>query len=238
MPTATENVYSLPTAPGVLYAYDGEFPFAAFDGVFRLGNDVANSAGSADISYGGDDPFTGGQYLTMSGSGNVNSLGSGPVVPNPYRIVRFTSVVTLKHNPSLIILPTSADIVVAAGDIGTFVYEGDDVSSFVWRCIGYQRASGAPLAGGGGGGGLTTDVTSFSRSITDTSGTVSYNHNLGVTPGLIQFSFSAIDDAFAYIITGSGSSTLSENYSVVLDPVNGISDLSMANCLVGAPTSG
>lgn len=58
------------------------------------------------------------------------------------RTVRFTGALTLTHGASLI-LPTSANITTAAGDVAVF----RGYASSVVRCISYQRASGAALVG-------------------------------------------------------------------------------------------
>lgn len=64
--------------------------------------------------------------------------------------VRFTGILTLTHGASLV-LPTAASITTAAGDVACF----RGYSGGVVRCLAYQRASGAALAGSGGIGGST-----------------------------------------------------------------------------------
>jgi hypothetical protein len=59
-------------------------------------------------------------------------------------VVTFTGVATLTHNATSLILPTSANIITAAGDSATFISLG----SGNWVCTQYQRASGLALATG------------------------------------------------------------------------------------------
>lgn len=61
------------------------------------------------------------------------------------RTVRFTGALTLTNGASLV-LPTGANITTAAGDVAVF----RGYASSVVRCVAYQRASGAALAGTAG----------------------------------------------------------------------------------------
>lgn len=70
--------------------------------------------------------------------------------------VTFDGALTLTYNATSLILPTAANIAVAAGDSAIFLSEG----SGNIRCIAYQRADGTALAGSGSGiSQLTGDVT-------------------------------------------------------------------------------
>lgn len=64
------------------------------------------------------------------------------------RVVIFAGALTLTHNATSLILPTSANITTAAGDVAQFVSKG----SGNWKCVGYMRADGTALSGSGGGG--------------------------------------------------------------------------------------
>jgi hypothetical protein len=59
-------------------------------------------------------------------------------------VLIFSGVLTLTHNGTSLILPGAGNITTAAGDVAVMLSLG----SGNWRCIDYQRASGAPLATG------------------------------------------------------------------------------------------
>lgn len=72
-----------------------------------------------------------GEYLTVSGNSVITALGTAKA--GWTKRIRFTGTPTLTHNATSLILPSSADIVVAAGDTAVFVSEG----SGNWRCTEY-----------------------------------------------------------------------------------------------------
>lgn len=67
------------------------------------------------------------------------------------RRVIFDGILLLTHNATSLILPTAANITTAAGDTAEFISEG----AGNWKCVDYQRASGAALLGSGTLAGLT-----------------------------------------------------------------------------------
>jgi hypothetical protein len=81
-----------------------------------------------------------GNYVNITGTTTITSLGTGTA--GWLRFVRFAGALTLTHNATSLILPTGANIVTAANDVAIFVSEG----SSNWRCLGYLRANGMPLA--------------------------------------------------------------------------------------------
>lgn len=62
-----------------------------------------------------------------------NTIAAGAV-----RTVTFAGALTLTHNATTLILPGSANITTAAGDVATFISLG----SGNWRCVTYTKASG------------------------------------------------------------------------------------------------
>jgi len=81
-----------------------------------------------------------GNYVEITGStGPVTSLGT--VAAGATYMLRFISTPVLTHNGTSLILPTSANITVAAGDRAIFVSLG----SGNWVCQSYLRASGNSL---------------------------------------------------------------------------------------------
>jgi len=78
-------------------------------------------------------------YLTVSGTTTITGLGT--IREGTIRFLKFDGALTLTYNATSLILPGAANIVTVAGDVAVFVSEG----SGNWRCIGYQRASGAAV---------------------------------------------------------------------------------------------
>lgn len=99
------------------------------------------SGGTVDLT-----PTNAGNYYTITGStGPITSFGT--IQAGTRRILTFTGTPTITHNATSMILPTGANIIVAAGDSATFVSLG----SGNWKCTQYQRADGTALVGAAGG---------------------------------------------------------------------------------------
>lgn len=107
--------------------------------LWEQGSDVASS-GTISIGEGG--------YFNVTGTTTITDIDFATDKAGRKAWVKFAGILTLTHNASTLILPTGANITTAAGDTACFVSEGSDVI----RCVAYNRASGAPLAGGGAGG--------------------------------------------------------------------------------------
>jgi hypothetical protein len=96
------------------------------------GTDIA-SASTTDIAAAT------GNYVKVTGTTTITSLGTAQA--GTMREVLFTGILTLTHNATSLILPTSSDILTAANDAALFVSEG----SGNWRCLCYRRFNGAAL---------------------------------------------------------------------------------------------
>lgn len=99
---------------------------------FAKGSDIA-SATTTDIGAAS------GNYVHVTGTTTITGLGT--VQAGTMRFVRFTGILTLTHNATSLILPTSANITTAADDEAIFVSLG----SGNWKCINYERKDGSPL---------------------------------------------------------------------------------------------
>lgn len=82
-----------------------------------------------------------GNYVNITGTTNITAFDT--VQAGIRRILNFNGILTLTYNATSLILPTSANIVTAAGDIATFVSLG----SGNWVCVDYQRRDGSSLVG-------------------------------------------------------------------------------------------
>ena len=98
-------------------------------------DDVATTiAAAATTSLG----TTSTRFINLTGSTTITSFGS---TSNSFAFVRFDSTPTLTHNSTAINLPTSTNIVAAAGDT-MFAVSG---STGVWKVHNYNRATDIPL---------------------------------------------------------------------------------------------
>ena len=105
-------------------------PYDTIDDQFEKGSDVA-SATSITVPNEG--------YFDITGT--TTTAGFSTVNAGIMKMVQFDGVLQLTHNSSSFNLPTGANITTAAGDRALFRSEG----SGNWRCMWYQRASGAAL---------------------------------------------------------------------------------------------
>ncbi len=94
----------------------------------------ANVASASALNLGAD-----GNFFNITGTNAITSIqseGVGTMV-----VLRFAGALTLTHDATNLVLPGSADITTAAGDIAVFYeYQSAD-----WRCISYQKAAYGPL---------------------------------------------------------------------------------------------
>jgi len=100
--------------------------------------DVA-SAATCDIGAAASN------VVNVTGTTGITSFGT--IAAGAMRWVKFADALTITHNGTSLILPGAANITTAAGDTAVFVSEG----SGNWRCIAYQKASGAAIVQVAGG---------------------------------------------------------------------------------------
>lgn len=80
------------------------------------------------------------RFVTVTGTTTITALGT--LSAGIERVLIFSGVLTLTHNGTSLILPGAGNITTAAGDVAVMLSLG----SGNWRCIDYQRASGAPVS--------------------------------------------------------------------------------------------
>lgn len=120
----------------ISFTYDGTYWVLDDKPEWQAGASIA-SAATVDLAT------STGEYVQITGStGPITSLGTLPA--GTLRVLRFASTPTLTYNATSLILPTAANISVAAGDVFWFTSEG----SGNWRLTSYALASGQPLATG------------------------------------------------------------------------------------------
>lgn len=82
-----------------------------------------------------------GNYVNVTGTTTITGLGT--VQAGTRRIVRFSGALTLTHNATSLILPSSANITTVSGDVAHFISLG----SGNWKCVSYTRQDGTALVG-------------------------------------------------------------------------------------------
>lgn len=78
-------------------------------------------------------------FVAISGTTTITSFGTGT---NRVRFVRFTGALTVTHNATSLILPTGANMTVAAGDTMVVISDGSSNA----RVYAYQNSLGVQLA--------------------------------------------------------------------------------------------
>lgn len=94
------------------------------------GEGTIASAATCDI--GAEDE----EFLNVTGTTTITSFGT--VRAGTVRRLLFADALTLTHNATSLILPGSANITTAAGDVAVMISEG----SGNWRCVAYTPADG------------------------------------------------------------------------------------------------
>jgi hypothetical protein len=80
-----------------------------------------------------------GEFVDVTGTTTITGLGT--IAAGIKRTVRFTGALTLTHNATSLILPGSANITTANGDVAQFISLG----SGNWKCTGYIRQNGGMI---------------------------------------------------------------------------------------------
>lgn len=138
-----------------------------------------------------------GNYIEVSGTTTINGMTPPTGALTGWEItLQFQGALQLTYNATSFILPSSANITTAAGDVAVFRYLG----SGNWKCTGYTRQNGQALVTTGGSGWTTS--TAPVQNIAANSG-YTWPHGLGATPKVIWAELICInaggDGAFTYL---------------------------------------
>ena len=110
-------------------------------------------------------------------TGTPDIAGFGTVQAGARFVLVFDVALTVLYNITSLILPTAANIVTAAGDTAFLISEGGGN----WRCVAYQRASGAALVGGTGGAWGTITGTLSAQTDLQTALNTKVDGNTAIT---------------------------------------------------------
>ncbi len=186
----------------------------ALAALWEQGADIA-SAGTLSVGEGG--------HFHITGTTTITDIDPATDKAGRLFSLVFDGILTLTHNASTLILPTGANITTAAGDIAIFRSEGSDAV----RCIGYQRASGAPLVG------ATFATASDINTGTDTTKALNSDALAGSKLGTATITLLVSDPAGSAITTGDGKA-----YWRVPSTVGGMDLVAVAAAVTTVSSSG
>ncbi len=137
-------------------------------GIGIKGADVA-SATTTDLSS------VTGDFVDVTGTTTITALGT--VAAGVARTVRFTGALTLTYNATSLILPGSASITTADGDVAIF----RSLGSGNWKCVSYAKADGSSVVGGNTTEDSRTNTVNNALTVTaTTSGTPAAGIGTGI----------------------------------------------------------
>lgn len=98
-------------------------------------------ASAATVNIGA----AGANSISISGTTTITAFDT--IASGAIRRLVFQGALTFTHNATSLILPGTANITTAAGDVAWM----ESLGSGNWRCVGYHKASGAAVVSSGGG---------------------------------------------------------------------------------------
>jgi hypothetical protein len=144
--------------------------------------------------------------LTVTGTTTITSLGTSMAI-GTVKVLKFAAALTLTYNAGSLILPTSANIVTAAGDTALVAC----LSSGNYQVLMYQTANGAPLSVSAIG--LAANLAS--AATTDLGTIQSHNVTVTGTATITSLGSSASAGAPLYYLTFAGAATLTHSASLL-----------------------
>ena len=106
-----------------------------------------------------------GRFIDVTGTTTITGLGT--IRAGVIRTVRFTGALILTHNGTSLLLPSAANITTVANDTAEFVSLG----SGNWKCLWYQRYTGAAIVGAAVSGTSIQTVFTKSSAVATSTGT-------------------------------------------------------------------
>jgi len=141
-------------------------------------------------------------YINISGTTAITAFDSAPA--GQERTLKFAGALTLTHNATSLILPTGVNITTAANDIAVFRSEG----SGNWRCVDYQRYSGASL---------DKSSTTLASAATVNIGTTSADY-ITITGTTTITAFNSVPVGIERTLRFAGAVTLTHNATSLILP--------------------
>ncbi len=174
------------------------------------GADIA-SASTTDIGAAT------GNTVDVTGTTTITALGT--VKSGTQRIVRFTGILILTHHATSLILPSSANITTANGDVAIFVSLG----SGNWKCVAYTKQDGTAIV-------ASASVSAATQAELETgSSTTVYT-----SPGRQQYHPSAAKAWCLFNGTGTPAVTAAYNVTSITDGGTGIFTVNLTTAFATA----
>lgn len=156
---------------------------------------------------------------TISVTGTTSVTAFDTIAAGAVRRLAFTGILTLTYNAVSLILPSAANITTAAGDLAEFVSLG----SGNWRCVNYERASGAALVSSSfTGGTLTTAINEAPVVTLASASTVNIGaaagNSISITGTTTITAFDTIAAGARRLLTFAGALTLTHNGTSLILP--------------------
>ncbi len=188
--------------------------YGALDDLTVTGADVA-SATTTDIGAAT------GESVTITGTTTITGLGTKAA--GALRFVRFSGALLLTHNATSLILPSSANITTVADDTAIFLSLG----SGNWRCLSYNRKSGAALISSGSGAWTvesksadftagTTNNTAYHCDVSGANRTATLPAAAGNSGLVLAFTLTVAPGGNTLTIDGNSSETINGDLTLVL----------------------
>lgn len=173
----------------------------AYGSIIRFTQAVGANIASANTT---DLNTATGQYVNITGTTTITALGT--VAAGVRRTLVFSGILTLTHNGTSLILPSSANITTAAGDVAEFVSLG----SGNWKCAGYTKVDGTPIS-------LTSAPVTLASASTVNIGAAASNV-INITGTVTITAFDTIAAGAIRYVKFTGALTLTYNAASMLLP--------------------
>ena len=166
-------------------------------------------------------------FIRVTGTTTITSFGINYKGP---RFVRFAGVLTLTHNGTTLVLPTSANITTAAGDRAIITPIGNPASG--WQVLAYQRADGSALTASND---LlnTTRIDVASASTVNLTSSAPNTRNINIT-GTTTITAFTVAVGQTYFVRFDNSLTLTNNANIVTQTGANIETRAGDTCIIRA----